>query len=331
VFLGTVGGPFYLGTFGLGSPSTDLPAALFTAFGLGLGFQSYFRREEMLWQYGCTLIILAALIKLSQILALAPMSLLWLLSAKRQIPWRVIGATTLIVALWCWRSLEISGCVVFPVKATCVMGIVAPEEAEYLANEVKGWARHPGAEYMKYVSGWAWVETWLKDNAPLTREICVIFFMALLGVMFGAGRAKNAMIFIALLSTWVAWFYVAPDPRFGWGFFLGMAEFSFWSIARAEFRGFNFVYVNRGALVILVVGLISKVQMDKLRKADEWLIIPQADYREIRRNNFSVPVKLAVESDQCWNLAVPCTPYDKMLKNLMVERFGNRLMFSRHE
>jgi hypothetical protein len=137
-----------------------------------------------------------------------------------------IGAwlPALLVIIWTVKSVIVSGCLLYPLAATCLdVPWSAVEKAVENSFGITYWAQWPGRGA---ATDWWFTAWWLPKNATFLLSIAMAVFISAgaYGYFFRKPLAKRrdivipAAIFLAI--TLVAWFLKAPTPRFGIGSFV---------------------------------------------------------------------------------------------------------------
>ena len=140
---------------------------------------------------------------------------------------RLIALPILIIGLWIFRGILLSGCPAYPSTFGCLhVAWAEPINVVKLeANRIYSWARENGAPPDQVLNSWAWLGPWfygiLQGNV-----ITVVYpvIVSLLGIvasivlyMRSPFKKVNRKIFLIPLPIWVGlvfWFGLAPDPRF---------------------------------------------------------------------------------------------------------------------
>jgi len=308
------------------SLSTDLPATILAmlvawrTFRLVAGEAEGREREEMI---GITLLAAAAVsVKLSCVLFV---SLCWLLAvahaggARRRY---ALAAAVFAVALlpWLARGIVLSGYPLYPIHfvSAPVSWRIPEKQAISEAESVRGWARVPGVPKDLTLEGWYWLESWSRRNLrlslrpsfplPLLLGLGGIFAVAAAG---SAGRGERANRGLLLLGPAAVafgfWFWFGPDPRF--------AMFVFWSVAATGLAAAVGAWEGHAGVAVAVgvaAFALAVVPKDLVSAGPEvgFHPAPTAATRIVETRS-GLRLYVPVESDQCWDAALPCTPYPR--------------------
>jgi hypothetical protein len=237
---------------------------------------------------------------------------------------RVIGCavalTAAIVGLWIARGLVLTGYPFFP---SSVMGIAADWKVPAGAARVQlefaqSFARVPVIP-LADTSGWRWLRPWARE---LVREregfLIPAFFMLAGAVVMMLWRRAGTWprwlwVVPAALAGLVFWFFGAPAMRFG--------EPMMWTAgaalgAFAAVRLLESAMTRRIAIFALVV-MTAWAAHPRLLWGSYFrpslgvrtlVQLPEAKV-ESRRTASGLGVYVPVETNQCWDAALPCSPY----------------------
>jgi hypothetical protein len=239
---------------------------------------------------------------------------------KRVLACAVVLSTAIVVP-WIARGLVLTGYPFFP---SSVMGIAADWKVPTAAARAQlefaqSFARVPVIP-LADTSAWRWLRPWLRE---LVREregflIPVFFMVAGVVVMFLRGRGAGALsrwlwVVPAALAGLAFWFFGAPAMRFGepmmWAAGAGLGAF-------AAVRFLEGVMARRVAIFVLLVmtgwaahprllwGSYFRPSMS-VRRLER---LPEAKL-ELRRAASGLDVYVPVGTNQCWDAALPCSPY----------------------
>jgi hypothetical protein len=238
---------------------------------------------------------------------------------KRVIECAVVMSAA-IVGLWIARGLVLTGYPFFP---SSLMGIAAdwkvPASAARMQLEfAQSFARVPVIP-LADTSGWRWLRPWLQE---LLREregfLIPVFFMvagALVGILRVRGRAWPRWLWVVPVAMvgLVFWFFGAPAMRFG--------EPMMWT-AGAALGAFAAVHMLEGAMprramILAVLVMTAWAAHPRLLWSSYFLPslgvrtlvrLPEAKV-ELRRTASGLGVHVPVETNQCWDALLPCSPY----------------------
>ena len=138
--------------------------------------------------------------------------------------------------LWLTRSLVNNGCLIFPVKFTCLSfnNYTSLEKIELYSNIVKSFARTAPDQknFMDLdfsINTFQWFLPWLKNYFFTTSLIQISFVLTILLLIpffFKTHKdiKKYAILLLVLLFTIILWLQ-APDIRFGLGLFITIPIF----------------------------------------------------------------------------------------------------------
>jgi hypothetical protein len=244
---------------------------------------------------------------------------------KRAVAWAAILSAAIVVP-WVARGLVLTGYPFFPSSA---MGIPVdwkvPAEAARLQLEfAQSFARIPQIP-LADTSGWRWLRPWIRE---LVREregflIPVLFMVAGAVVAMWRGKAGALPRWLWLLPPAFAgllfWFFGAPAMRFG--------EPIFWS-AGAALGAFAAVHLLEGVMarrvaIFALLVMTAWAAHPRLLWGSYFrpslgvrtlVRLPEAKV-ELRQTASGLRVYVPVETNQCWEAPLPCSPYlDPLLR-----------------
>jgi hypothetical protein len=230
-----------------------------------------------------------------------------------------VAIAALLLLPWLARGVVLSGYPLYPssVVSLPVDWRVPLSSVDSEAAGVRAWARVPGVPRELTLSGWYWLESWMRRHLVVRVGVGVPLPLLLgaAGVVIAAagaslGRHSRATAGLALMLpagvAFAFWFWMAPDPRF--------AMFVFWTIAAVGLAAA--VGVWRGAwlrpewcVALLVAGLLAlSLPPAELGRPRGFTPIPEVP-TETYRTAAGLEVRVPIGSDQCWGAIQPCTPH----------------------
>ncbi len=245
---------------------------------------------------------------------------------------RVLAAGVLVLIPWLVRGVFTSGCLLYPVSATCLRifsWTVTKAQADNEALWIESWARNPWHPPQEVLANWDWLVPWSQRFFSSYDFIFPIVCFAS-GIVLIVLRARTPRTLperwtiVAILGVMVVggiyWFVTAPDLRFGvtWFWVSGILVLTagIWSLVTLPrlVRVVEFGLIVVWAFSALAVGDIG---MSWIRRAgwkyeSLYLAVPQ----------FHPPTFVAKKTTQgvtvytptppsaaCWWQTLPCTPY----------------------
>lgn len=223
------------------------------------------------------------------------------------------------------RDALASGWLLFPLGLFPLPVPWRIEDPGPTAEAVTLWARAPfdmelAASSSDWFPGWVsriltdWIVVWL-----LALVLVAVVLLIPRSRVVSADSSGSGYLFVPVLALQLAalaaWFYAAPDPRFGWGPFAAIGGIA---VAAAAGPALRQSVVNRGSwLVWLPLGVVVvSVAFAVVRDPGWWL-----DREYVGSPVAVVPLPVAeVEivngiartvgpDDRCWLTTVPCVPW----------------------
>jgi hypothetical protein len=252
---------------------------------------------------------------------------------------KVFCPAAFALIVWITRNLLLSGYPLYPMPIlpfpfdwTMAYSVV---KANY--DAVVGWARMPGPGYIESLTNGFlfWFKPWLIENLLSKRFFVLAILPASFAVFFWFlvirfVRTKKALFFLAWSTANILyWFLMAPDIRFGGGFFWvslalsllflfpSESVFQFSAFWDAKILRWTFRYV--WALVILgIVGLTPiKRSFFTVGAAQSY---PVKEYTVRSSDPFAVWIPLE-EDDRTGNSPLPSAPGP--VDNIEMREYGN--------
>jgi hypothetical protein len=342
---------FYCLTNLISSPSPDVPTMLLTLFVTFLLIRAFETKKADYFFISLIFSFYIVTIKLSAIPYFAVVALILLLALifknylKRKsglfaeklniLKYIVTGLVLLIMAIpYFIRGIISSGYLAYPstlgnfnLKWSVPLASAISE-----ADWVKSWARETKVIPAKVLSDWNWMGVWTKNMLADERLWIgfTILGIALLLFIFIAKKKKSSDVFFAVslisLLGCAFWFFVAPDPRFGYGYLYSFSGilwgFGMYNIlVDKKYAGTVLKFVL-GIFIILFVfqNNLNFRQVNKTKK------FKNVDLVENKTND-SVSIFTPKRGEQCFDTTLMCAPiFNKELK-VVFDKNNNPKMF----
>jgi hypothetical protein len=328
------------------SPSADLPAACFV-FVAFLGLLDFAAGGQDQAPANVVLISLLAATAVASKLAAAPVMAIavapLLFHRLKMGPavepaalYRGLAIAGGVLTLWLTHNLVLSGCALYPLPSTCVEGLpwsVDLKVAARLTDEVRTWARAPGAPIEFSRNGYGWLGYW-KEHMLAQRQFVYVLLWALPVLLAGAvlvrricpraesteeessfGRTAAFTANFIAFGGLLFWFLQAPDPRFAIGLFVAAAS-SLTAFAATSGRPLLIPDSATGRLLIGAGSLLALLLVfDVQRVLASPLGPPTASWRNIPKprvhvlsNKSGFQVARPIDGQQCFSVEPICTP-----------------------
>jgi hypothetical protein len=243
------------------------------------------------------------------------------IARRKRVLLAAVALSAVIVGLWIARGLVLTGYPFFP---SSVMGMTTDWKVPAAAARVQlefaqSFARVPVIP-LEDTSEWRWLRPWLRE---LVREregflIPAFFMVAGAVVMFLRGRGTGSLprwlwVVPAAFAGLVFWFFGAPAMRFGepmiWTAGAGLGAFA---AVRLVERAMSRRLMIFALLVMtawaahprLLWGSYFRPSLG-VRRLER---LPESKV-ELRRTASGLDVYVPVGTNQCWDAALPCSPY----------------------
>jgi len=303
------------------SLSSDLAVSVFSIVFLTAMLQNQQSRIQTL-----TMALLLPTIKLSGIMA-PVIALVWCRVQKIQLPKLLISSLVGIMILLSFfgRNLVISGYPLFP---STILGIavdwsVPPANARILSNTVTAWARMPGADYLKSLSSYYWLNPWWL-SVRNSLEVKFLFFAILCLFVFGRKLAtldknKYLLLFTYCMLSISLILVMAPDLRFGSVYFYMLGIGTLAAIININILDFNsqIKLTNFVVTYYLAFAVATQLAIYRFPPMIEFPVqIRQVALEQVKLTDES-QIYLPENGDQCGNGPIPCTYYQPNIQMRM--------------
>ena len=144
----------------------------------------------------------------------------------------------IFLASWLLKNVLVSGCVLYPLKVTCLDNLKWSniEKTEHVSSVSEAWAKG-WSDYRKnntkvtlseYSSNFFWLKSWGKNHFLIILKILIpyIVFLAFVLILLIKGKINfklNNYIKLLLLISFIGilmWFYKAPIFRYGYSYII---------------------------------------------------------------------------------------------------------------
>jgi hypothetical protein len=324
----------------LGSPSTDLPAGIYTLVLLTLWWewQKDLKKNRALGLLG--LVALSLMIKLSQIhLVLIALQVSWFLwkGKTKSTLFVTAGILGLFFLMWMFRSWLLSGCFIFPSAVTCWPSVgwrlPLPEVID-VSNWIKSWPRTPSVPPAEVLNSWGWLPGWFERSwqikaVRISMVLMVIGFIPLIGQRRSLSTRDRRVLVYSFFAFGI-WFMLAPD----WRFILAVLIFMLALLLGRAMEGWQKKYLRFQKIVAAILFLV--VVQDQLRIAGNVLtrnpiekILEVSDMPATieKTSQYGIFYRTGPPGDNfiCAFTPLPCAPFAK--DKLVEEKWGSYRVF----
>lgn len=252
---------------------------------------------------------------------------------------------------WLARNIILSGYVFFPFYQIDLLNVdwkVPIGMVEEEANYIRAFAVNPLKPYVEVLqlSFSEWFPEWIERLRFFQKILFLITvtitptLLAFIGIKLAKGGRnylRENLGYIAVLGTLLAglvvWFFTAPDPRFGYTFSIGLYLTILAVGIRMMLRSKWQAYVPFMIAGVVMLFYLRPLQLG-IRNAlpaiqsssDMALVIPgQYPEREVPSIVTTQGLRIYGSStnDQCWDAALPCTPFSEV--GVRLRKPGNGL------
>lgn len=184
---------------------------------------------------------------------------------------------------------------------------------------VTAWARTFGKISLEdSLNGFQWIKIWLSKPTNLAILILLISSLfisfTILSLKRESKEYQKLIVFNLLLwSSIIAWFFIAPDKRFGLPIIIFIIGFSIYLIHQAlptlldQLPIFHFSFI----MVILIPITLSSYRLFSYSEVPHYIALPTLEIRQPTDNNL-----LNNNVQLCWAAPRPCSPH--IVENLQI-------------
>ena len=263
----------------------------------------------------------------------------------------------IFLVLWLIKNLLVSGCLVYPVKKTCLGHVEWTDlkKVEYVSNENEAWTKNwpsfrknnpENLNHKNYIKNFNWVETWIKNYSINIIKILlpyIIFLLLIYLVLRNNNFKKNTQIkvikinllLIILLISSIFWFLKVPVYRYGYSYLISFIavifsyQCSIFSIKANIYKFFYFLFIILAFVFFLKNG--QRILVNNIKYNNS----PWPKYYSHSENNLPPILKSKIINGKkiymapngyCMYSKAPCSNLDI---NIQVKRKYGYLIFLR--
>jgi hypothetical protein len=259
---------------------------------------------------GVALLVLTAALSFAVKLSAAPLVALtagaaWIYRSTPQVRLaRPMLAAAALIGPWIASGVMLSGCAAFPIPRTCAFDLPWAVSQARAAGEMKGirinaWMPEAGSEWLN-----AWIGGTFGSAAGWLFVACGV--LAAASAIGGVRTSRHARAVLAGACACVAyWLLTAPIVRFATGYLATAALLCLSIVCAAQFGAAPFARRLAAGVVgaVILSGLPGLV-----RHGTAWSA-PERPPVQAMQGPGERTIWVPAGGDQCWDHALPCTPY----------------------
>ncbi len=280
------------------------------------------------WMVAASLSVVAVTIKLSVapiLLVALAVSLLLLIKRKFKPFFLLLFIAILSFSGFVGRNIITSGYLVFPTTAVDIVNVDWKYRTQPTANEkdyITAYAKKYGVSAKEEIDAVnnmtisEWMPGWWQNRSIADKTIIILLIFSLIGSLLGIKKLIQSgfislLVLITMLTGIIFWFINAPDPRFGFGFILGLICLVAYSI----FKEKNLAIGKNILTTILIIACVATLAYTFYRiknffDADQLITplgIPASGYKTIKCGEIDINNPINAELGV---IPVPCTELD---------------------
>lgn len=262
----------------------------------------------------------------------------------------LFGSTFLL--LWMFKNIIVSGCIIYPMKSTCLESIpwTDLQKIEIVSNEsaawAKSWSSHKNEiSHSDYMKNFTWLKTWSKNNGYKTFKIIFpyIIFLFFISILLidnknnsnKLSKKKTKLSKKILLFSFLGiliWLIKAPDYRYGTGYIVGFIALFFSLIVTKSNLRKNLSPFIFSFLILSFSFFITKNLKRIILSDNNYVNYPWPKYYSHGNDNkYKNPRKIEVNGKILYKADGPCmyglSPCSSQIINFDVERKFNYYFF----
>lgn len=213
--------------------------------------------------------------------------------------------------MWFVKNILVSGCIIFPVEATCIQNLIwyesgyANEETLNISNSLRS--------YVLFTNPFDWFDYWTNKNsynlATIKNLSISILLIYIFKKIFFSSKKVNFLYFSFYLYTFLLvffWAYTAPDFRFGIGIFMTVIISIFVNVHTTNLKFNKIIYFVIFSLCIFTIPRFENYSTF-LKNSFEFIEIKAPTNPNYIDKINSYGVTTADDSEQCW-INIDCSP-----------------------
>jgi hypothetical protein len=185
---------------------------------------------------------------------------------------------------------------------------------------IVSWARIPGLSPEKVLNMKIseWILPWFKSNDFKNKLIIITnsISIVILIIMLFKKDFKYAKIQFIIILNLIFWFFMAPDPRFAYGFlFTGFSLTLAYLIRIIEYSSSSKIlkYINTVLVCMFLIILCGRISipLEVLKKPS--LLVVSAPFDKVvttgLKSDFNYRIPAQKGEDRCYYCDIPCVPF----------------------
>ena len=229
-----------------------------------------------------------------------------------------------LLSIWAVRSIILSGYIFFPstLGSLPVTWRVPRPLALSVTNWIRSWARAPGAFWTDVLGNWNWLRPWLKNfpyeyTKPLITGLLALTLYLITIPRIIRNSSQSHYAYLAILGppfiSVIFWFFSAPDPRFSgacfWMFGAGFAALAIDNIdLKSSVTSRTLAYLLCLSFFVYLFPSFGSFLIIPNQQGGPFYNFTRPEYSTISISNLT-KINIPNNTDQCWNIPIPCTPY----------------------
>jgi hypothetical protein len=227
----------------------------------------------------------------------------------------------LVISPFIVRNYFLSGYVIYPFPSIDIFNVdwkIPIESVKAMKLEIEVWAKIWNTPYTEVIKLKIsdWILPWFKllsFNDKLILSIN-LFSVVTFIIMLFKKDFYLAKIQLVIFINLAFWFFLAPDPRFAYGFLFVGFSFTFaYLIKLFEYSNYSgmlkYINICLACFLFLIVCRRIMFPIDTLRNPSLWIISSPFGTVDTKDYYSGFHYRVPVPEGGCYNVEIPCVPF----------------------
>jgi hypothetical protein len=227
----------------------------------------------------------------------------------------------LVLSSFLIRNYYLSGYLIYPFSAVDLFNVdwkIPSGDVISMKLEIESWAKIStlsslDVANMKFSE---WIMPWFSSLDIISRVLITInlFSLITLVIMVVKKDFFIAKVQLVILLNLVFWFFMAPDPRFAYGFiFLGASLTVCYLFKLIEYSSYKGIlnYLKSALICLLALIVFKRIQfpVEVIKNPSLWVISAPFGTVPTRDCYSDFKYRVPVPEGGCFNVEIPCVPF----------------------
>ncbi len=223
----------------------------------------------------------------------------------------IFSLPILLLSIWLIKNIIISGCVIFPIKNTCIEKLPWTNIQQIKVSQIEGqaWSKawpdrdNKKISMQEFSNDFNWVHAWKKKHMKYILNIIIPYtIILLLIIIFIKNQTKDRRtskykdveflirLWLSILTSLIgtfSFFLIFPIYRYGYSYLITLIALLFIMIIKNNTKNIKNVFIFKFFLILSVIAFTAK-QSQKLsinNENDKWPNIYTLDTSKVKKIN----------------------------------------------